>query len=562
MHEKILETIKSVFAKYPEFSVKEMSVGASLAFANFTYQNCSLTIYVLEPYNDYLREVMVCVEDRIADELKIPPHYIRYNDGEKRSVLCLLDKEQHILSNCSLSEVLEIYLGQTLSLLSLSSRQKEKEFLKEFQFYWDAASERTGCVRNCAEIYLPESNAAALLNCWYNKDNNQGKYIIFPEELSFNSNHMPKGTKTTAIYVPIAFPDGIIPPQHNIPWDARNLLDIVCNQTKDRISEGTYAFLNDLYIENQNKIVVFSFEQPKSVAITVVGVLSFNNSEKKSFINKIREDFRAFEPIKSSRMDLRYLHERVGQNHSTLPSVLLIGCGSVGSYILPELVNLGFTDIGISDPDTFMSGNALRHYLGPHSDGNKKTMKMQFFMEYENPLVSVSTVPNLFNMDDDELTKTLEKYQMILIAVGGTDLQRKFNYIFSQRKSNSWFLYNWLDAEGKGAHILAMRYTHKGCYNCLFYDNGKKSKVSYADGTEKVIGNGCGGSFSPYGNNVLVRNTSLVISALHNVLDGSITQNTVISIRNDFTTLENSIAVTPVINSDFAEESCDICGHL
>ena len=110
-----------------------------------------------------------------------------------------------------------------------------------------------------------------------------------------------------------------------------------------------------------------------------------------------------------------------------------------------------------------------------------------------------------------------------------------------------------------------MRYSHKGCFNWLFFDNGEpisRSKVSYTDGTERVIGNGCGGSFSPYGNNVLVRNTSLALSVLQGIFDGSIVQNTVASIRNDFSSLESSITIAPIINTNFAEERCDICGHI
>lgn len=264
-------------------------------------------------------------------------------------------------------------------------------------------------------------------------------------------------------------------------------------------------------------------------------------------------------------MDLKYLHERVGQHHTVLPSVLLIGCGSVGSYILPELVNLGVLNIGISDPDTFSSGNALRHYLGPRSHGQSKTTGMKFFMEFENPLVSIDVVSNILDMNDAVLTETLSKYKVIIIAVGGTDLQRRLNYRFSKISCTSWFLFNWLDAEGKGSHALAMRYSQKGCYNCLFYDNGEpiaKNKLSYTDGTEKIIGNGCGGSFSPYGNNVLVRNNSLVLSVLQGIFNGSIIQNTVASIKNDFSSLESSITIVPVIDNNFAEESCDICGHI
>lgn len=126
-------------------------------------------------------------------------------------------------------------------------------------------------------------------------------------------------------------------------------------------------------------------------------------------------------------------------------------------------------------------------------------------------------------------------------------------------------IFNWLDAEGKGSHVLAMRYSQKGCFDCLFRDKGEfttKNKVTYADGTERVIGNGCGGSFSPYGNNVLARNTVLALSVLQAILDGSITRNTIASIRNEFTSLVSSISMTPVIDEDFAEEGCDICGNI
>lgn len=563
MHENLLQTIKDVFCNYTELSLGEQFVEGSQIRVNFAYRENPLTLYVFHPDNDYLRNIIVCIDDRIADSLKIPAHYMRYNDKDKRSSLCLLDKEQLVLSTYSLGELVDLYLRQTLSLLSLSARQRELEYLKEFEFYWNAA-----CAENKhdeAEVYIPAQESAALLHCWHAKDNDAGKYVLFPEDVVFNSCSTPKGSKSTALFIPIEYPNGIIPPQKNIPWAAHDLLDIICNQTKDRISPNSYSFLKDLRVDNYHKVVVFSFCQPQSVAITVTGILTFSNNQKKSLIRKIQEDFVSFDPIKSSRMDLKYLHERVGQNHAVLPSVLLIGCGSVGSYILPELVNLGFVNIGISDPDKFESGNSLRHYLGPHSHGINKTAKMQLFMEFENPLVSINVEPNLLDMNDEDVEKVLSKYPMVIVAVGGTDLQRKFNYRFSKINNVSWFLYTWLDAEGKGAHALAMQYSQRGCYNCLFFDHGEavpRNKVSFSDGSERVIGNGCGGSFSPYGSNVLIRNTSLVLSVLQGILNGSISQNTVASIKNDFSSLGSSISMEPSIITNFSDESCDICGHL
>lgn len=563
MRENYLKIVQSAFNNYAEFSLINITMEGNIIKARFTYCGSSLILYVFEPANIYLREVLVCIEDSIADRFHLPPHYIRYDDKKKLSSLCLIDKEQHVLSSYSLADLVTLYLGQVQSLLTLSPRQIDTEYLKEFEFYWNSACQLIGNIHVEAEVYLPNLETASLLNCWYSEEKKRGKYIIFPDGVEFNSCNTPKGSISTAI--PIEVPEGIIPPQTNVPWEARDILNIVYSQTIDRISPTSFEFLRNLQVDNYRKVVIFSFSQPNSVRISVVGVLSFRNKEKKDLISKIQEDFISFTPIYSSRMDLKYLHERVGQAHMNPPSVLLLGCGSVGSYILPELVNLGIVNIGISDPDKFTSGNAFRHYLGPRSDGQNKTFKMKLFMEIENPLVLIDEIPNLLEMDDSLLSKTLAKYQVIIVAVGGTDLQRRLNYRFAKVKSTAWFLYNWLDAEGKGSHALVMRYSQKGCFNCLFYNNEEllgQSKISYADGSERVIGNGCGGSFSPYGNNVLVRNTSLAISMLQGILDGSISKNTVASIKNDFSSFKSSIAVIPIINDSFAEERCEICGHL
>lgn len=565
MRKNYLNMFESIFSDYNEFSLIDIIETESSIKVIFSYYDNQLTLNIFEPENIFLREIIVSLEDSKPDRMKISPHFFRYDDNINRSILCLIDKEQHILSSYSLDELVKLYLDQIQSLLTLSPRQISVEYLKEFEFYWNAACKTIGDIDLRAEIYLPASTSASLLQCLFSKKKKTERYIIFPEDVVFNSYNISEGSKSTAVYIPIEFPEGIIPPRSDSPWKADEILSIIYNQTIDRISSDSFNFLRNLQIDNYKKIVVFSFSLANSVSISVVGILSFYNNKRKNFIRKIQDDFVSFTPIRSSRMDLKYLHERVGQTHRDPPSVLLIGCGSVGSYILPELVNLGIIDIGISDPDIFRSGNAFRHYLGPRSDGIEKTHEMKLFIEFENPLVSIEKISDLLSMDDNALSEVIEKYQIIIVAVGGTDLQRKFNYRFSKIKSTSWFLYSWLDAEGKGSHVLAMRYSKKGCFDCLFYNNGEfsaQNKVSYADGSEKIIGNGCNGSFSPYGNNVLIRNTSLVISMLQGILNDLVKENTVASIRNDFSSLESSIVMNPDIDDCFAEERCEVCGHL
>ena len=163
MREDYLQIVQKAFGEYSDFSLIEISAEDTWISADFTYQGSPLTLYVLEPGNTYLRNIMVCIDNRVADDLRIPAHYMRYGDKNKRSALCLLDKEQHVLSAYSLSELIDLYLGQTRSLLSLPLRQKEAEYLKEFEFYWDAACERTGGTDDRAEVYLPASETKLLV---------------------------------------------------------------------------------------------------------------------------------------------------------------------------------------------------------------------------------------------------------------------------------------------------------------------------------------------------------------------------------------------------------------
>lgn len=531
------------------------------------YATClkrKIEIWLLHPDNIYFRDLQIIVAEEVLIHGNIPPHFARYNRQKEVNQLCLLDKEQYILSSYSFPEYLRIYIDQLIGLFSLSNFKIKEEYLREFTYYWNryCFDEKSCCFSN---VYLPVKRKAQELECWMNSSKEITSYQILSKTEKLNAMSQPSGVKSIAYYIPIEFPVGIIPPQEQRRWGAQDLLNILYNPIRDRVSEDTYKFLSKTKVDTYKKVIVFSFRVPESVEITFSGVITFKDNREKCIIDKVREDFVQFIPMKTTRMDLKYLSERVGQEYVKLPPVLIIGCGSVGSYILQELVKMGFDHIGISDPDIFESGNALRHILGPSYSGKNKAAAMQAYIQNGNPQVRVDIVPDLLSKDEKEVRLLIERFKIIILAVGGTDLQRKFNYLFKRTQSESWFVFNWLDAAGKGSHALVMRYALPGCFNCLFYDHGKpiyKNKISFSDGTEKVVNNGCGGAFTPYGNSVLVRNTSMIVSILRSILEGKIQKNTVISCRHDFTSLKDSITMQPIILDDFAEESCDICDEI
>ncbi len=552
--------IDDIFKKYPDINFISSVENENDIAISFSYKSIKFLLEI-NNYNEIFLRIVKAYAFPEINDVAIPPHFLQKDEAKKMYSLCLLDKERHVLTSYDLFELVDLYLYQIKRLLDMTSKQIEREFQKEFLYYWNLSAKK-----GFIDIYIGEESEPAELELWCERINKIDKFTTLPKNVSLNELHKPKGTYETAIYIPISDISGILPPNNNFTWTDKELLNILCNQVSDKISSSTYEFLKNIKISSYRKLIIFSFNLKDSITICFAALITFNTNQKGSLISKIQDDFHSVQAIWSNRMDLSFLQSRVGMRKNlNLPSVLVLGVGSVGSYIVPELINLGITNIGLSDPDAFNSGNAFRHYLGPAYTGSNKADAMRSVVEKANPLVKVSVISNILCMNSDELEKTIASYDVILVAVGTSDIQREMNMKFSKLNIEKHFIFNWLDSAGKGSHLLYTNYKSKGCFNCLFYDEGQKrdnNKTSFADGTEVLIGNGCCGTFSPYGNTVLLRNTLMVVSVIKDIIDKKISKATLVSMRNNFDSLEKSISIEPIINNDFYDEGCDICGLL
>ncbi|MBX4378749.1 ThiF family adenylyltransferase, partial [Mycobacterium tuberculosis] len=58
-------------------------------------------------------------------------------------------------------------------------------------------------------------------------------------------------------------------------------------------------------------------------------------------------------------------------------SVMLVGCGSLGSTAAEALAGYGVGRVELVDPDRFLWHNMLRHTLGPESVGRYKVSALK-----------------------------------------------------------------------------------------------------------------------------------------------------------------------------------------
>lgn len=217
-------------------------------------------------------------------------------------------------------------------------------------------------------------------------------------------------------------------------------------------------------------------------------------------------------PLYVRRMDYNYLINRSGaMGELGDKQVLLLGCGSVGSYIAENLCKMGVRQLDILDKDFFSEENLYRHYLGMSDLANRvhsnKAQLMKSRLESE-----------FFDIDIDSLDfkertveaylqeyEKLNNYDLIISALGEPTLNLRINRILKENGFSVPFICSYNEPYGIGGHtILVNTPDGEGCLECLYtkIDSSelRENRVSLVKEEQNFKKNisGCGSSFVPY----------------------------------------------------------------
>ena len=235
--------------------------------------------------------------------------------------------------------------------------------------------------------------------------------------------------------------------------------------------------------------------------------------------------------------------------------VLLIGAGSLGSYVAWELVKNGFKQLTIYDGDRLSSENYMRWaYGGILKSGNKATT-LKFYLELMHPEIVVDSHEKNFYAQD--ITDQINDYDYIIFTVGSSDIQLQLNRILKEKNIKSRVLFAWLEAGGEHSHILSIDYHQQGCFECLFTDgkgdliNNKVNVVEEDIVISNTISNGCGATRVAYGSAVILRTVSALLTFIKEIESGAKEENCLINIAPDKVVYDFDT---------FEEKRCRCCG--
>lgn len=492
-------------------------------------------------------------------------------DGEKARLLCLLEKENYIASHISFYDKVDFVLDQFERLMNLSKRQIIIEMQKEFMYYWNS------CANNNLEyqLYVSSNITSQKLDILYIRDKENSKkmktVIIKNFETELNNFYSETGIQGKALFIPISNLKGIIPPHKQGLWNKNVLLKIIQNQVHNNISPANFRFIKKYRHKGDKLHIVFSMEIPGGFEIMFVLKLKFYSSKNDYLISKIQNSLRSLEYIYSNRFDLEYMKNRIGLNPANNNrQLLLAGLGSLGSYIAREMPKIGLSNLTLLDPDTFNTGNVLRHTLATHHHGYSKVNALRFELERHYPELKVHSSQVKLNqryIDENDI----KKYNIIIIAVGNTDSQLEINRCLYEINYKGLVVFTWLEPMGVGSHSLVIDYSKAGCYNCLFKNEDGSiisNKASFINSSDQLtIANGCGGSFAQYGNIILLETTAQVTDIVSRYCQGEhFDENHLISrkmtnFKGDYDFTERYLKLNGkyLYETEFISKGCEIC---
>lgn len=474
----------------------------------------------------------------------------------KYRYVCLNENDGTIAFLQSYEEKIIDMVERLIHLLSLSDIEKEEEFQKEFLFYWNDVADRSEICR----LYIGQDRRFQKLNAY--KSNN-GELRFVANGIPLNDadkvidgnkkwNHLPE---LPVFYIPITDKRRILPPTRDKGWTAENILMIVCGKKFKRISHESYIKLGEEKVKTKHVGLVFEMEVDGNY-IDFTVIIEFKSAKNDTLLNKLSQEIAEVLPVMSRRADYYHLCKQIGNETMLLnKKVLLVGAGSLGSYVARELVKAGVKEITIYDKDSLVDENLLRHTVGDFWVDYSKVMGLKYELEQIHPEIRISAVKK--NIDRNLLITEMKKVDLILFTVGSSDVQWELNKVLRSEKCKAKVIYTWLEAGGENSHILAIDYNKNGCFQCLFTDengrliNNKANKSSEVDVEVYKIRNGCGGTRVAYGNAVLLRTTAVLLDVIRNIFEEPEVLNRLVNIT--------PIAVTDKENT-FAERKCRCCG--
>lgn len=491
--------------------------------------------------------IVICVPENWRQNL-IDIYIQNYGDLifmphiEKNGKMCLFEKEGILIDQNLPGIVLQSIFRARDILAEGLARANFEDFIEEFELYWCQLS-------NCrlTHFVVPKVKNSKIVkgtieSVQHRKKEKQSAYLkrlhSKPIYVAENPEILNRWKLGKASIVNSAY-FALYPKTIFFPPDIRK--------------EVSLEYLNDLLQLlplkdaekilpklGKNKIIIFEINQPQG-NVNYLGFFIEGGKLERNQDGYYLKDVYNLQPLAIHRADKKYLMMRTDDIDIEInrKKILVIGCGSIGGYLICELAKTGYEDITIVDDDILSEENIFRHILGMEYVSKYKCVALEEYIQKNIPEVSIKSLAEKIEdaVIDEDIC--LEDYDMIISATGNHNLNRWLNSYIIEHRIMKPVIYAWNEVYGIGNHVACFKYGNEGCYECLFGRNEETGelydKSAYCDAGQKIVQNidGCGKSFVPYGDMISLKTVLICLSIVRDVFGGKVDDNILVSMKGD-----------------------------
>ncbi|MGK0467246.1 ThiF family adenylyltransferase [Clostridium sp.] len=456
--------------------------------------------------------------------------------------LCLFDLEGVLID-----KNFDGLLNQTLRRIKKTlwdgiNELNNEDFIEEFEYYWGRLPNTKVlksmiCTTKDIKLIKYADNLKKVIKKTKNnyidvlRKKNQYSLVSSDAEKDF-STYKDMNIIKNGIYIYIETREYIYPPKWIEDLNIKYINSLLNHNSLDK----------NTLIHNINKckgdlVLIFNIKQPNDCN-NMIGVIIKDYSIDKASINiKIQSNVFLI-PCSVTRCDKEFLVNRGGAIIGIEKKrILVIGCGSIGGYLVSELVKTGINCIDVVDGDLLKEENIYRHLLGMEYVNEYKSKAIVDYIKKNIPSVNICSYEDNIEdvIEDDSIA--LSEYDLIVSAVGNHNVNRWINEYVHKNNIETPVVYLWNEVLGIGNHVAFISINNKGCYECFFgkSDEGIYDKTSYCERgqnfTKKI--RGCGSAYLPFSSTNSVTTAIAGTEVIKKIFECRIEENFLSSIKGD-----------------------------
>lgn len=461
MKQLIVESIIKSIKEIEKISLSKVNDGGSFYNISLAIKGVSLNLHMLLP----AKFPMLLPEFFIKNQNEI----VQIPHVEPSGKVCYIEREGTFINTDYPEKVLMGAVYQLIETLKAGiSGENQSDFIKEFTSYW---IRHKNIISKPVISYLSKFDSTKEIRVYINND----KFLVCQNNLSQTSilknfKSINRVRNEEAIYVNLSIKKDMKPPIHDNSYSGKEFYSWLTKSFD-------FNFLELEQKKTKPSIYILGFEYDGKTQVFGVRVRSSRRNNffyekgegyKVSFLSVIRYDKKTILPRGGGDLQL--------QNKK----IIVIGCGSVGADIVTTLAKLGVGQLHLVDGDKITISNIHRFELGRSFIGEYKVKALKKYLD--NELIYTKTHAYIDYFEKAIKNFEYENFDLIISATGDPSINFEINRISSEKGIAS--IYAWNEPLGIGGHALISTPDYKGCYKCLFNEEGK-NKSSFCDSEQE-----------------------------------------------------------------------------